>query len=163
MADETAQGPADTGSAEASGAAGGGSSINSQVMDAIASLNTLSSDMGPSTSAAMLSAMGANSIGLAMLNAVARQQADSTLASAALAAVCARLSGTRLPDGAAAPGADPFIAGAEAQAHTAIALLKSQAEQDGGEPARAALERIAAAAAPPRAAAGKAGKSGGAA
>jgi Killing trait len=163
MADETKQDAPGAESAEAP-AASGGSTINSQVTDAIAALNTLTEGLGPSTSAAMLGVMGADSIALAMLNAVARQQADATIGSAALAAVCARLAGTRLPEGAgAAASPAQFVAGAEAQAQAAILLLKSQAEQDGdaGEAAKAALERVAAAAAPTRA--GKAGKSGGAA
>jgi hypothetical protein len=160
MADETKQ---DAPGADAPEAAGGGSTVNSQVIDAIAAINTLTEGLGPSTSAAMLGVMGADSIALAMLNAVARQQADATIASAALASVCARLAGTTLPEGAAASPAQ-FVAGAEAQAQAAIMLLKSQAEQDGdaGKAAKAALERVAAAAAPP-AKAGKAGKSGGAA
>ena len=160
MADDTKQ---DAPGAESPDAAGGGSTVNSQVIDAIAAINTLTEGLGPSTSATMLGVMGADSIALAMLNAVARQQADATIASAALASVCARLAGTSLPEGAAASPAQ-FIAGAEAQAQAAIMLLKSQAEQDGdaGEAAKAALARVAAAAAPP-AKTGKAEKSGGAA
>lgn len=160
MADEAAAPVApDEDAAEAPEAAG--STINSQVTDAIAAINTLTEGLGPSSSAAMLSVMGADSIALAMLNAVARQQADATIASAALASACARLAGTRLPEGdgaAATPAA--FAAGAEAQAQAAIMLLKSQAEQEGdaGEAARAALMRVAAAAAP-----AKPGKAGGAA
>jgi hypothetical protein len=166
MADETKQDAPGAEAAEAA-AAGGGSTINSQVTDAIAALDTLTVGMAPSTSAAMLGIMGADSIALAMLNAVARQQADATIASAALAAVCARLAGTPLaesPAAAASPG--QFVANAEAQAHYAILLLKSQAAPDGdaAEEATAALARVAAAAAPaPPAKAGKADKSGGAA
>lgn len=149
MAEESEQGSPDTEPAEAPDGAGGGSTINSQVTDAIAALDAATTGLGPSTSAAMLAVMGADSIALAMLNAVARQQADATIGSATLAAVCARLSGTRLPGGAAtAASTEQFVAGAEAQAHAAIMLLKSQAERDGGEAARAALGRVAAAAAP---------------
>jgi hypothetical protein len=167
MANETKQDAPGAGSAEAPGAANGGSTINSQVTDAIAAINTLTEGLGPSTSAAMLGVIGADSIALAMLNAVARQQADATIGSAALAAVCARLAGTNLPEGGAMAAASPaqFAAGAEAQAQAAIMLLKSQAEQDGAaaEAARAALARVAAAAALATPKAGKAEKSGGAA
>ena len=159
MADETKPDAPDA--AEASETATDGSTINSQVTDAIAAINTLTEGLGPSTSAAMLSVMRADSIALALLNAVARQQADATIASAALAAVCARMAGTSLPEGGAtAASPAQFAAGAEAQAQAAIMLLKSQAEQDGdvAEAARAALARVAAAAAPAR---GKAEKSGG--
>lgn len=150
MADENGQGPSGTESAGADDSAGGGSTINSQVTDAIAALNAATAGLGPSTSAAMLGVMGADSIALAMLNAVARQQADSTIGSAALAAVCARLAGASLPNGAATASPGQFVAGAEAQAQAAIMLLKSQAERDGAEAeaARAALARVAAAAAP---------------
>lgn len=143
-------------------APGAGSTINSQVTDAIAAIDTLTEGLGPSTAAAMLGVMGADSIALAMLNAVARQQADATIASAALAAVCARMAGTALPeDGPAAASPGQFVPNAEAQAQYAIILLKTQAALDGepGEAAKAALARVAAAAAPPA----KAGKSGGAA
>ncbi len=166
MADEAKPDAPGAESSEAPEATGAGSTINSQVTDAIAAINTLTEGMGPSTSAAMLGVMGADSIALAMLNAVARQQADATIASAALASVCARLAGTCLPEGGAA-AANPaqFVAGAEAQAQAAIMLLRSQATQEGeaAGAARAALERVAAAAAahPPKA--GKVGKSAGAA
>jgi hypothetical protein len=148
--------------AESAEAAGGESTVNSQVTDAIAALNTLTEGRAPSTSAAMLGVMGADSIALAMLNAVARQQADATIGSAALAAVCARLAGTCQPDaaaGAASPG--QFVAGAEAQAQAGIMLLKSQAARDdeAGERARSALTRVAAAAAPRPARAAKSGGS----
>lgn len=165
MADKAAAPDApDEGAAGARAAPG--STINSQVTDAIAAINTLTEGLGPSTSAAMLSVMGADSIALAMLNAVARQQADATIASAALASACARLAGTCLPAGGAAPASPAqFAAGAEAQAQAAILLLRSQAEQDGddGEAARAALARVAAAARPAAAKPNKAEKSGGAA
>lgn len=164
MADETKPDAPGAETSEAAEAAGAGSTINSQVTDAIAAIDTLTDGLGPSTAAAMLGVMGADSIALAMLNAVARQQADATIASAALAAVCARLAGTTLPESGAVPASPAlFVANAEAQAQYAISLLKSQAETGGdaaGE-ATAALARVAAAATPTPP--NKAGKSGGAA
>lgn len=163
MADKSGKVAPGAESAEAPDAAGGGSTINSQVTDAIAALGTLTVGLGPSTSAAMLGVMGADSMALAMLNAVARQQADATIGSAALAAVCARIAGTPA-HGVAPDAASPaqFVARAEAQALGAIMLLKSQAEAGGetAEAAKAALARLAAAASPPGA--GKADKGGGA-
>jgi hypothetical protein len=97
-----------------------------------------------------------------MLNAVARQQNDATIGTAALAAACARIAGIPLHGAPPEPdGTDELIARAEAQALAATLLLKGQAEQDGeaGEAARAALSRIAAAASKRR----RAGKAGGAA
>ena len=163
MADEPKQDPPAAESAGEPQAVGDGSTVNSQVTDSIAALNTLTGGLAPSTSAAMLSVMGADSIALAMLNAVARQQADAAIGSAALASVCARLAGSRLPEGGAgAASPTQFVANAEAQAQTAILLLRSQAEQGGvaAEAAGAALARVAAAAQPPPKA-GKAAKSGG--
>jgi hypothetical protein len=160
VADKTDGTAPDDAAVDAPDVAEGASTINSQVTDAITAINTLTEGLGPSTSAAMLSVMGADSIALAMLNAVARQQADATIASAALASVCARLAGTCLPEDGGAATPAQFAAGAEAQAQAAIMLLRSQAGQEGeaGEAARAALVRLAAAAAP-----AKAGKSGAAA
>ena len=162
MADETKPDAPGAEPSEAPEAGGGGSTVNSQVTDAIAALNTLTEGLAPSTSAAMLGVMGADSIALAMLNAVARQQADATIASAALASVCARLAGTCLPEGGpAAANPAQFVVSAEAQAQHAIVLLKNQAELggDAAEAAGAALARVAAAAAPgPPAKAGKAEK-----
>jgi hypothetical protein len=160
MVDEPRQDPPAENTAEGPEAAAGGSTVNSQVIDAIAALNTLTEGLAPSTSAAMLGVMGADSIALAMLNAVARQQADATIASAALAAICARLAGTRLPDSMkGVPNPLVLVAEAEARAAEAIIILKGQADQDKdtGKAARAALARIARDAAPaPAAKAGKA-------
>lgn len=167
MADDAKQDAPGAEAAEApEAAAGAGSTISSQVTDAIAAIDTLTEGLAPSTAAAMLGLMGADSMALAMLNAVARQQADATIASAALAAVCARLAGTSLPESGAGPASPAlFVANAEAQAQYAIILLKNQAEPGGdaaGE-ATAALARVTAAAAAPPAKPGKTGKSSGAA
>jgi hypothetical protein len=149
--------------AESTESPSGGSTVNSQVIDSIAAINTLTEGLAPSTSAAMLGLIGADSLALAMLNAVARQQADATLRSASLAAVCARLAGTPVPSlGSPSAGSGEFVPNAEAQAQQAILLLKSQAALDGegAEQATAALARLAAAAAPVGET-GKARKSGG--
>ncbi|MEA3032581.1 MAG: hypothetical protein QOH86_597 [Sphingomonadales bacterium] len=143
--------------------ASGESSVNSQVIDSIAAINTLTEGLAPSTSAAMLGLIGADSLALATLNAVARQQGDATLRSASLAAVCARLAGTPVPS-LGSPSADSgeFVLNAEGQARQAILLLKGQASLGGeaAEQATAALARVATAAAP-AGETGKARKSGG--
>ena len=162
MADETDEGapsPRPSNDAEPDRA---GSFLNSQVTDAVAALSALGAG-APAVSQAMLSAMGADSVALAMLNAVARQQADGAIASAALASVCARLAGTRLPDVAGPATPEQFVAAAEAQAQAAILLLKNQASQEDetARAARAALARLAAAAAgstPPPQSSAKAAK-----
>ena len=67
-------------------AAPGGNAVNDQVLDAISALETLNVGSAPAAGAAMLGLMGADSVALAMLNAVSRQQADGTIASASIAA-----------------------------------------------------------------------------
>lgn len=135
--------------AEARAADTAGSMVNSQVTDAVAALNCLTGEAGPPTVAAMLDAMSADSIALAMLNAVARQQNDATIGTAALATICARIAGTPLHGAPPQPESpEEAIARAEAQALVATLLLKGRAAQDdeAAEAAKAALARIAAAA-----------------
>jgi hypothetical protein len=160
MADSKESGATASAAVGAAAAGPGGNALNDQVLDAISALETLNVGGAPATSAAMLSLMAADSVALAMLNAVSRQQADGTIASASIAAVCARLAGTSLPEGTAAATAAQFVAAAEAEAQGAILLLRGQAERDGDEAraAQAALQRIAATAAPPAARAGRAAK-----
>jgi hypothetical protein len=163
MAEEKQDNASATEAPRSAEAGAGGSTVNSQVTDSIAAIATLADGLAPSTSMAMLGLIGADSIGLAMLNAVARQHADATLRSASLAAICARLAGTPVPS-AGAPSADSgeFVLNAEGQAQQAILLLKSQAALGGeaAEQATAALARVATAAAPAGETA-KARKSGG--
>jgi len=125
-----------------------GGTVNSQVTDAVATVDTLVAGLAPASAAAMLGLAGAQSVALGMYNAIARQQADATIASATLAALCARMMGAPLPAGAASPSAAGLIAMAEAQAQAGIVILRSQAEQAEGDPAaaEAALARVAAAA-----------------
>ncbi|HEY0311474.1 MAG TPA: RebB family R body protein [Allosphingosinicella sp.] len=152
MADASNQDAPPPDTAEAPDANFEGNSINDQVTDAVAEVTALAEGLGPSTAAAMLGVMGADSIALAMLNAVARQQADATIASAALAAACARIAGTSPPRGNTPPAsAAQFVAATEAQAVSAVMLLKSQADHGGelAQAARESLARIAACAAPP--------------
>jgi hypothetical protein len=138
--------PAQDGEAGAQPAAGG---VNSQIMDAVSAVDALAAGIAPASSAAMLGLATSQSVALGMYNAIARQQADATIASAALAAVCARIMGTPPPAGAAAASAAGLIAMAEAQAQAGILILRSQRAQADGDPdsARAALARVAAAAA----------------
>ena len=147
MVDETNEDPPSAQPSDEAKPESAENTVNSQVTDAIAALGALSAG-APAASQAMLSVMGADSVALAMLNAVARQQADGAIASAALASVCARLAGTRLPDGASPATPEQFVAAAEAQGQAAILLLKSQAAQEGetAGASRAALARLAAAA-----------------
>jgi len=128
------------------------STVNSQVIDTISAVATAVAGQGPSSAASMLSLVSAETIGLGMYNAIARQQADATINSAAVASLCARMLGT-------SPAADPaeapppgLTAAAEAQAQAAIRVLTGLAVQPGDpEGAASALQRLAAAAAAPKA------------
>lgn len=125
--------------------------VNSQIVDAVSMLNMLAVGHAPAAATGMLNLMTADSLALGMLNAVARQQADAMLASAATAAVCARIAGTGTPG---SPAQD-MVRGAEAQAQAAILMIRTRAAAADGEEAKAALQRIAeAAAAAPAAASG---------
>jgi hypothetical protein len=127
-----------------------GGTVNSQVMDAVAAINAIAAGQAPSSAAAMLNLVSAQTIGLGMYNAIARQQADATIGAAAIAAACARMMGTGVPGGIDLASSQALIAAAEAQARAAILLLKAQAGADGTNAAEAtaALERLAAEAAP---------------
>ena len=133
--------------------AGGGASgtVNSQITDAVTALNALAVGGAPSGAEAMLGLVAANTIGLGMHNAIARQQADAAIAAASITAACARMLRTSLAPGAQPLAGDALIAAAESQAQAAIALLQSQAQGEGADAAEAsgALTRLSAAAAPP--------------
>lgn len=128
--------------------AGAGDTMNSQIVDAVAAVNAILAGQAPADSMAMLGLVGAQTIGLGMHNAVARQQAEAAINAAATAALCARMIGTGVPPAAQAGPAQALIAMAEAQAQAAVLLLKAQAQPNGPDAAAAtdALARIAAAA-----------------
>ncbi|HVJ02153.1 MAG TPA: RebB family R body protein [Sphingomonas sp.] len=141
--------------AEAAGT-GDATAINSQIVDAVAAVNAMLAGQAPASAAAMLGLVGAQTIGLGMHNAVARQQAEATINAAAAAATCARMLGAGAPfAGLAMPGAAPsatpgaaLVAVASAQARAAIEVLKAQADGPDGAAAAQALAEIAAIAAP---------------
>jgi hypothetical protein len=125
--------------------AGGSGMINGQLTDAVSAINTLLLGEAPSSAAAMLGLASANTVALSMYNAVARQQSDAALASAAIAATCARMIGTQGVAAAPFPG-DALVAAAEGQARAAIQILKTQGAQagDASSPAAEALARLVA-------------------
>ena len=143
MADEPENGESSTADSHASGS----SAVNSQVIDSVNAANALAAGQAPASAASMLSLAATETAALGMYNAIARQQADATINSAAVAALCARMLGTSPPDdgnGAPTPG---IASAAEAQAQAAIRILAALAAQSGDpEAAGAALGRLAAAA-----------------
>lgn len=67
------------------------SSLNSQAVEAAAVIDTLVTGLTPAASFAILDGVVTETLGLAMQNAVARQQSGGTIAQAALSAACARI------------------------------------------------------------------------
>jgi hypothetical protein len=85
----------------------GESAVNSQVIDTVAAVLTLSTGGGPAASFAMLDVVATETIGMAMHNALARQQAGAMIASAAAAAICATMGAVPPPAPAASPPPPP--------------------------------------------------------
>jgi hypothetical protein len=131
---------------------GESSAVNSQIVDSVSALAALTAGQGSASSASMLSLVAAETVALGLYNAIARQQADATISSASVAALCARMlgGGASVPvDAAASPLGT--VAAAEAQAQVAIHVLQASAGQPGEDStaANAALLRLAAAASAP--------------
>jgi hypothetical protein len=142
---------------------------NSRIVDSVSSVVTLVTGESPAQSFGMLDAVMAETLGMAMHNAVMRQQAASMVSSAAVTAACAKmlqtpyailpppdpplmpLRGVQPLDGPPSRTADVIAAAAE-QAETGIHRLKAEVielEQDTAA-AEAALKAAAAdATAPP--------------
>jgi hypothetical protein len=145
--------------------------VNSQIVDSVASVVTLTGGSAPSQAFAMLDTVMIETLGMAMYNAVSRQQGASMLGSAAVTAACAKMLGTPfttvepLPP---APKPDPIPTGvqpleptpkspaqiiAEASADAADALARMQGEEAAAEAnaaaVQAALKQLATQAAPP--------------
>ncbi len=68
-----------------------GSTVNAQIVDSVADVVTLSSGMAPAQSFGMLDAILTETLGMAMYNAVSRQQGASMIGSAATTSSCAKM------------------------------------------------------------------------
>ncbi|HEV2817026.1 MAG TPA: RebB family R body protein [Allosphingosinicella sp.] len=68
--------------------------VNSQIVDSVADVVTLSDGIAPSTAFGMLDTVMTETLGMAMYNAVSRQQGSSMIGSAATTAVCAKMLAT---------------------------------------------------------------------
>lgn len=128
--------------------------VNSQILDALAAIEASGADQVSAHSAAMLNLASAHAAALGMYNMVARQQADAAIASATVAALSARMVGSRALPGTGAPPVEGLVAAAAAQAEAAVSILRGLAAAGGEEGARAAaalreLADAAKAAAPP--------------
>jgi len=73
------------------------STVNSQIVDSVSSVVTLATGQAASQALGMLDAVLLETLGMAMYNAVHRQQNASLVSSAALTAACAKMLQTPLP------------------------------------------------------------------
>lgn len=132
------------------------STVNSQIVDAVSSVVTLSTGQAASQALGMLDAVLLETLGMAMYNAVNRQQNANMVTSAALTAACAKMLQTPFPikPPAPPPGPPPMVAPlpgpppsplapavvvamATEEGKTAIASLKAQASGSSGDAASA--------------------------
>lgn len=132
------------------------STLNDQIIDSVATVDFLNIGSSPASAQAMLDAVMSETLGMAMHNAVMRQQANSLVSSAATTATCARMLQSPLPrphnptpappaPPAPPPPASPYskippldsppppiteadLRSAEARANSAIDSLQAQAQ-----------------------------------
>jgi ribulose 1,5-bisphosphate carboxylase large subunit-like protein len=81
---------------------------NSQVVDATTIVDTLVTGLTPGASFALLDAVMTETIGMAMQNAVTRQQSAGMISTAAVSAVCARIAGVVPPPPPPPPSIPPL-------------------------------------------------------
>jgi Killing trait len=72
-------------------------SVNSQIVDSVSDVTTLASGLAPTQAFGMLDTVMTETLGMAMYNAVSRQQGASMIGSAATTAVCAKMLSTPFP------------------------------------------------------------------
>ncbi|RQP21898.1 RebB family R body protein [Piscinibacter terrae] len=120
--------------------------VNSQIVDSVSSVVTLSTGQAASQALGMLDAVLLETLGMAMYNAVNRQQSAGMISSAAITAACAKMLAAPFPivPPPPPPGPPPVvwplpgpppqpapsaavIAAAMAEGKTAVDVLKAQA------------------------------------
>jgi hypothetical protein len=140
-------------------------SVNGQIVDSVADVTTLASGLAPTQAFGMLDTVMTETLGMAMYNAVSRQQGSSMIGSAATTAVCAKMLSTPFPFEIPTPHPPPspspsggvkplrpvnpprpsdIVADAAASADVAIDLLWQEADDSDttAQAARAELETI---------------------
>ena len=119
-------------------------SVNDRVTDSVSSVTTLLTGQSPSQAFGMLDAVMAETLGMAMHNAVGRQQGAGMVSSAAVTAACAKMLQAQVPQPVPTPPSPPppptvdilpgpppdlpppaAIAAAMAEGEAAIGLLQS--------------------------------------
>ncbi len=123
------------------------STVNSQIVDSVSSVVTLSTGQAASQALGMLDAVLLETLGMAMYNAVNRQQSAGMISAAAVTAACAKMLAAPFPIAppSLTPGPPPevrplpgpppqpappaaVIAAALAEGKTAVEVLKAQAQ-----------------------------------
>lgn len=122
--------------------------VNSQIIDANASIVTLATGQAPAQAFGMLDAVLLETLGIAMYNAVNRQQGSGMMSAAAVTSACAKMlsvpfdfkppppppvvpppSVELLPGPPLAQDPAAVVAVANAQAQAALAVLQAEAKQ----------------------------------
>lgn len=141
------------------------SSVNSQIVDAVSSIVTLTTGQAPAQALGMLDAVMLETLGMAMHNAVNRQQGAGMINAAAITAACAKMISAPFPvpppPPPAPPGPPPTVAPlpgppavppppaaliaaaaaeAEAEAKVAVDVLKTQAQGASADAATATAD-----------------------
>jgi len=130
--------------------------VNSQIIDAVSSVVALSTGQAASQALGMLDAVLLETLGMAMYNAVNRQQGAGMISSAAITAACAKMLAAPFPIAPPPPTPGPppevkplpgpplqpappaaVIAAALAEGKTAIEVLKAQAGDSSDDAASA--------------------------
>jgi hypothetical protein len=120
--------------------------VNSQIIDSTTGVVTLLTGQAPSQAFGLLDAVMVETLGMAMHNAVSRQQGASVIGSAAVTAACAKMLSTPFPSAKPPPPPPPpaveplngppppshspsgVVAQAYADAEDAIEVLNAQAK-----------------------------------
>lgn len=79
------------------------STVNSQIVDSVSDVVTLATGTAPAQAFGMLDTVMVETLGMAMYNAVNRQQGASMIGSAAVTAACAKMINAHLPSPGLAP------------------------------------------------------------
>lgn len=137
------------------------SSVNSQIVDAVSSIVTLTTGQAPAQALGMLDAVMLETLGMAMHNAVNRQQGAGMINAAAITAACAKMISAPFPVPPPPPPAPPgppptvaplpgppavppppaaLIAAAAAEAKVAVDVLKTQAQGASADAATATAD-----------------------
>lgn len=138
--------------------------VNDQVIDSVSSVATLVTGQSPANAFAMLDAVMVETLGMAMYNAVNRQQNAGMVNSAAVTAACARMLNAfpsvpqpeppppvpapnvnPLPSPGPAPTSDEVVKTAFSRANDAITTLQGTASSSGAiaQEASADLQNLA--------------------